>query len=451
VPIQIGRHNNPDHNKEEKQMKKIKLGIIGAGSFLREHFLHVFKHHPNVGDIYIADLEKSRADDLIEPFGLAGTCRTIDELLAFGVDAVAIFTSRHTHAPLAQQAMEAGCHVYIAVPAAVTIDELKQLVTTSERTRTICATGETSYYYPEVVFCREEFASGRMGKFVHADAQYIHDMATWGPHFKPTHGEEWRRYATIPPMHYATHSFSIPLSITGARVTHVSAHGFVDQEPNSGFGKGNNLWDNPFSNEVTIARTSDGGTLRIGEFRRIGWFAHNGREVSMPTFYCTDAAFESNITSTLYIGRQGQEGGRDWQHGTCLIRDLAKWVDCAYFESPRPDHPEDQERFMSSAPAHHVERLPDSYRGQANGHSGSHHFLIDDFVRGCLENALPPCHIWNSAAWCAPGLIAHESALQGGVQLEVPDFGRPPADWPLLTYPERAFNPERPSLPPVVR
>jgi hypothetical protein len=95
----------------------------------------------------------------------------------------------------------------------------------------------------------------------------------------------------------------------------------------------------------------------------------------------------------------------------------------------------------------HSERLPDEYLGLANGHSGSHHFLVDDFVRACLEDALPPCHIWDSAACSAPGLVAHESAMQGGVMLPVPDFGNPPADWALLTYPDRPIDSRRPSLP----
>jgi len=430
-------------------MKPLKLGIVGAGAFLADHFLHVFKNHPGIGEIHIADLEISRAEKLVNSFGLAGAHHSLDQLLKVGLDAIAIFTPRHTHAPLAQHAMEAGCHVYMAVPAAITLDELAGLVETSGRTRLVCMTGETSYYYPEIVYCREEFATGRWGKFVHADAQYIHDMATWGPHFQFTAGPEWRRFAAIPPLHYATHSFSMPLSITGARVTHVSAHGFRDLVTNSGYGKGNNPWDNPFSNEVALARTSYGGSLRVGEFRRIGWFAFNGREVMMPTFYCTDACFEENIVSTTLVARGGTEGGRDWQHGTRLMRDLAEWVDGPYFEHARPDHPEDLQRHLGLAPAHHSERLPADFLGLANGHSGSHHFLVDDFVRACRKDALPPCHIWNSAAWCAPGLVAHESAMQGGTQLSVPDFGRPPADWPDVSLPPRPKDHRRPTLPPL--
>jgi hypothetical protein len=53
-----------------------------------------------------------------------------------------------------------------------------------------------------------------------------------------------------------------------------------------------------------------------------------------------------NIVSTTLIGRSGTEGGRDWQHGNCLIRDLAEWVDGPYFEHARPDHPEDLQRHL---------------------------------------------------------------------------------------------------------
>jgi len=62
-----------------------------------------------------------------------------------------------------------------------------------------------------------------------------------------------------------------------------------------------------------------------------------------------------------------------------------------------------------------------------NGHEGSHHFLANDFVRAVVDKTLPPINAWVSARYCLPGIIAHESAKQGGVQLEIPDFGDPPS------------------------
>jgi hypothetical protein len=43
------------------------------------------------------------------------------------------------------------------------------------------------------------------------------------------------------------------------------------------------------------------------------------------------------------------------------------------------------------------------------------------------QNTLPPNHVWVAARYCAPDIVAHQSALQGGVLLEVPDFGLPPS------------------------
>jgi predicted dehydrogenase len=434
------------------QRRPLRLGFVGAGSFLRDHFAPTFKAHPGVAECWVADLELPRAQALADHHGFAGAVRTLDELIARGVDAVAIFTPRHTHTPLAIQAMRAGVDVYSAVPAATSLAELRELVTTVEATRRIYMTGETSYYYPEAIYLREEFATGSWGKFVYAEAQYTHDMATWGPHFRLSYGAEWRRYAALPPMLYGTHSFSMPLSVTGARVTHISAHGFIDHVPGSGYGTaGENPWNNPFSNQVALARTSDGGALRIAEFRRVGWFARrNGREVMMPHFYCTDACFEENAESALLLARQGHEGGMNWEHDGGYVRDLGPWINGPYFEHPvagaaRADH------FVGLAPAHPAHRLPAAFKGLGNGHNGSHQFLVDDFVWACLAGpgTSPPCNVWASAKWAAPGLVAHESSLQGGSQLPVPDFGEPPADWRTLDFGLRPDVGQRPSPPPL--
>ena len=48
------------------------------------------------------------------------------------------------------------------------------------------------------------------------------------------------------------------------------------------------------------------------------------------------------------------------------------------------------------------------------------------------ENKLTPTNIWQVARYNIPGLIAHESAMEGGVMKEVPDLGNPPSEWQLL-------------------
>ena len=58
--------------------------------------------------------------------------------------------------------------------------------------------------------------------------------------------------------------------------------------------------------------------------------------------------------------------------------------------------------------------------------AGSHQFLVDDFVVACASGRQPSNSVWMAARYLLPGLVAHESAMGGGVLMEVPDFGDPP-------------------------
>jgi hypothetical protein len=82
--------------------------------------------------------------------------------------------------------------------------------------------------------------------------------------------------------------------------------------------------------------------------------------------------------------------------------------------------------FLSVSPVHPIERLPKEFAGLPSGHAGSHQFLVDDFVRACVDRAIPPNNVWAAARYAIPGIVAHESAMRGGELREVPDLGDPP-------------------------
>jgi hypothetical protein len=117
--------------------------------------------------------------------------------------------------------------------------------------------------------------------------------------------------------------------------------------------------------------------------------------------------------------------------------DLEEHLRCAPIEKPAnwEQQKKDgvQEDFFGGlAPVHPRGRLPQEFNGLSNGHYGSHQFLVDDFVRACVSGKLPPNHVWTASRYCAPGIIAHESAKQEGALLSIPDFGDPPAGMELL-------------------
>jgi len=60
---------------------------------------------------------------------------------------------------------------------------------------------------------------------------------------------------------------------------------------------------------------------------------------------------------------------------------------------------------------------------QGGGHHGSHPHLVHEFVRSIVEGRQPWIDAITAANWTAAGICAHESAMAGGREVAVPDFG----------------------------
>ena len=397
-----------------------KLGICGAGAFSRA-FIPLFKAHPAVDEVVINDLLPERAEERAAEFGLTVVPGTLDDLCASDVDAIAITTQRQLHGPQSLQALKAGKHVYSAVPVGQTLDEVKAIVDAVEETGLVYMMGETSYYYPSAIYCRNRFRAGDFGDFVYGEGQYIHDMDHFYQSFRRSGGADWKKVAGLPPMHYPTHSVSMVLSVTGARATSVSCLGFVDDHEDGVFRKGANLWDNVFSNETALFRTSDGGAMRINELRRAGWRGMSSVQTSL---FGTEACFEEQANSQVWVTKEPEE--------MTELNELLACADMPVETQGDVDKVVLQEFHSGVSQVHPVERLPKEFRGMPNGHLGAHQFLVDDFAKAVDANKLPPNHVWAAARYVAPGLVAHQSALREGERLEVPDFGDPPAHWQHL-------------------
>ncbi|MDP6355795.1 MAG: Gfo/Idh/MocA family oxidoreductase [Planctomycetota bacterium] len=446
----------------------IKLGICGLGRF-GQRFIELFKAHPLCSEVVLCELRSDVLNEQARENQIARTFTSYEELLRSDVDAVAIFTQRWTHAPLAIQALKAGKHVYSAVPAGVTVDELDELVKTVEETGLTYALGETSFYRPQTIWCRRRFAEDAFGSFVYGEGQYHHNMAHgfYAP-FYNANGPDWQRVASVPPMWYITHSASHVLSVTFSRFAKVSCFGWQDDhfEEDGIFNEELSAFDNAFSNQTALFRTADGGMARINEFRRTA--AGECRQ----SIIGTHAAYAEQVNpmaGTISVQQQmdGTEG--DVKESA---QSQAVWTDHEWEREPKhPDGSFDHEsanrllkrsrkdmtyihrldgveiteenlgdlprdylgkRHHGVSCVHEVERLPKEFVGLPNGHCGSHQFLVQDFLEAIDTGKLPPNHVWIGARYSVGGAVAHESSKREGESLPVPDFGVPPADLECL-------------------
>lgn len=396
----------------------ISIGVVGAGQFSRS-FIPLFQAHPDVSEVRLTEIMPDRLKAEAERHGIEKTYATVDELYASDVDAIAIFTQRWTHGELALKAIQAGKHTYSSVPMAITADEIAAIVEAVKQTGLTYMMGETSHYYPSSVYCRQKIEAGEFGRIFYAEGDYVHDMDLgFYDAYKYSGGEQWKETASFPPMLYPTHAVGNVLSVTGLYATHVSCIGVQDQRGDGVFDKDVSLWQNDISNASALFKMSDGGAMRTNELRRVGYPSHI-RESRLRVFG-TEGSFEQMATVSLWQTKTGVED----------VSDLLQPRRSASLDDPELEgiSPALRDAFVSgSAPVHDRSALPKEYTGMHNGHEGSHHFLANDFVRSVVDKTLPPVNAWVAARYCLPGIVAHESAKQGGVQLPIPDHGDAPA------------------------
>ena len=165
----------------------ISLGLVGLGAF-GSAFADLFMSHPLVDRIALCDLEPDRITIFAEKpswkpkFDPKDAYSSLDEICKSDLDALAIITQPWLHAPQCIQAMEAGKHVYSAVPI-ISIpdgDEILEwcdkLVETCRRTGMHYMLGETTYSRPQTMYCRRRAQEGAFGSFVYSEGEYYHYM-----------------------------------------------------------------------------------------------------------------------------------------------------------------------------------------------------------------------------------------------------------------------------------
>lgn len=421
---------------------KISIGIVGFGEFSIS-YLKLWLKHPNVFKVVGAEMLEERRNKISEEYGVK-MYSSFDEMLEKETDltAVAIFTQRHMHGPMVIKALKAGKHVFSAVPMGITEEEVFQILDLVKETRLTYMMAETCYYFPCAVWCREQYKKGRFGKFVYGESQYYHDIADMFRAFE-CNGNDWKRVAGIPPMYYSTHSMSMLFSAIDDYPVDVTCFGYEDTQGDGIYGKGNNDWDNPFSNETAILRMKKGGIARINEFRRCG----NVRPTSYITgLYGDTGAYEGSGNQHLFSRNDA------YNNHEFTSTDVSSEINTFHYENEKENLKNGEGRthykYMTGfSKCHDISRLPKEYFvpeiidfQDTMGHNGSHPLLVDDFVRAVTNKKMAPVTPWMAAHYTITGIYAHKSAMMGGVTLTLPEIGEMPEDFKVIDYTEGYGN-----------
>jgi predicted dehydrogenase len=117
---------------------------------------------------WLCDLSDEQRELFAARYPTARLTADFDELLSDqSVEAVIVATPVVTHFELAKRALEAGKHVLVEKPPALTGAETEELVATAEENERVLMPGHLLLYHPGVARLKELIASGELGEILY--------------------------------------------------------------------------------------------------------------------------------------------------------------------------------------------------------------------------------------------------------------------------------------------
>ena len=170
------------------KLDKVRIAMIGVGARGSGHARQLAAIE-GTEIVAIADLYEDLVDRSVRNCQEAGAGRHQNIQRYFGEeslwkkmleevkpDAVFIATNWKNHAPMALEVMKQGAHAFVEVPIALTVEEMWDLVNTSERTKKHCMMMENVNYGREELLYLNMCRQGVIGEILHAEAAYIHEL-----------------------------------------------------------------------------------------------------------------------------------------------------------------------------------------------------------------------------------------------------------------------------------
>lgn len=404
-----------------EKLENVRIAIIGVGARGPGH-LRNSARIPGTEIVAISDLYEDlavRAKDMVHEIGGDQRHQNIklyhgDEnrwkvmLQEVKPDMVFIATNWKNHAPMAIESMQQGAHAFVEVPIALTLQEMWDIVDTSEETQKHCMMMENvNYSRDELMFlnmCRQ----GAIGEILHGEAAYIHELrfqmqeeergtGSWRtPHYAHRNGNLYPTHGLGPVAQYmnlgrgedtfgSLVSFSTPAI---GRKDYAEKNYAPDHKWNKLHYKGGDL-------NTSIIKTHLGRTIMVQ------WDETSPRPYSRLNLIQgskgTLAGFPTRVA--LEGGVEGvTENHHRWAQGEALQALYEKY-----------DHPL-------------YKRLSSSTEG--SGHGGMDGMMIYRIIE-CLQKGQPlDQNVYEGCFWSAVSPLSELSVATNGMPQKFPDFTR---------------------------
>ena len=324
------------------------------------------------------------------------------------IDLVYVVTDWKHHAEMGVYAMEHGKHVAIEVPAAMTLDEIWQLINTSEKTRKHCMMLENCVYDFFELTTLNMAQHGLFGDILHGEGSYIHNLeefwAAYQGNWRLDFNEKYRGDV------YATHGMGPACQLLdihrGNKMNYLVS---MDTKALTG------------PKLVEKINKRDGKDFQNGDHTMTMIMTENGQ-----TMHIQHDVMNPRPYSRMYqlTGTEGFANKYPVEGYTFRSPEQVEGV---------PDHenlsmhsfvPADVKQALMEQYKHPIQKELEEKAKKVGGHGGMD-FIMDYRLVYCLRHGLPlDQDVYDAAEWSCLGELTRLSIENNSMPVEVPDFTR---------------------------
>ena len=403
------------------KLEKIKIAIIGVGARGSGHAKQLASI-AGTEIVGIADLYKDLVDRAVNSCKKVGEGRH-QNIMSFSgeenlwkkmlgevkPDMVVIATNWENHAPMALETMKQGAHAFVEVPIAVTLEEMWEIIDTSEQTQKHCMMMENVNYGREELLYLNMCRKGLIGELLHAEAAYIHELrfqmeeqqrgtGSWRTHhyakrngnLYPTHGlgpvAQYMNLGRGEDQFGTLVSYSTPAR---GRALYAKKNYPSNHKWNALEYKGGDL-------NTSIIKTDKGRTIMVQ------WDETSPRPYSRLNLIQGTKGTLAGYPSRVAL-EGGVPGATDNHH---------RWAEGEQLEQLYEQY------------EHPMYKRLGALAKKMGGHGGMDFMMLYRIVE-CLREGLPlDQNVYEGCLWSAVSPLSEASVAQGGMPQKFPDFTR---------------------------
>ena len=172
-------------DKENNEMEKLRVGIIGCGGIANGKHMPAIKKIKELEMVAFCDVIYERAEKAAREYGALDAKIYTDyrELLKDPtINNVRVLTPNRLHAQISIDAMRAGKHVLCEKPMAANYSDAKRMLEVQKETGMLLTVGYQHKFDPDVMYAKAEAQKNALGEIYFAKGSVIRrrGVPTWG-------------------------------------------------------------------------------------------------------------------------------------------------------------------------------------------------------------------------------------------------------------------------------